>query len=259
MADILVPVKGHPYARDAFSAMLESLPGGHSFTLVEHPAVEAVLHPDFVHRFGAILFYDMPGIDFRVPEPPVFLTPPAAYQAHMEALLTAGMPLLFLHHALAGWPAWPRYGEIIGGHFLYLPGEVRGGMRPDSGYRHHVTHRVRPAAKHPILAGLAQGFTIEDELYLCEIFEDSVTPLLRSDHDFSSENFYSAAAAMRGAMFSNEGWTHEKGSNLIAWTRQERASQIVYIQCGDSEAAYANPGLRQLLGNALAWLLEAAG
>ncbi len=253
--EILVPVKGHPYPREVFSGMLESLAGGHRYTLVEHPAVEAVLHPEFVHRFDAILFYDMPGIDFQVPEPPVFIAPSAAYQAHFEALLLAGMPLLFLHHAIAGWPAWPRYAEIIGGRFLYQPAELRREMRADSGYRHNVTHRVRPVAAHPVLAGLEQGFTIEDEVYLFEVFEDSVSPLLRSGQDFSAPEFYSAAAAMRGAMFSNEGWTHPPGSDLIAWTRQEQASRIMYVQCGDSEAAYANPGLRQLLGNGLAWLL----
>ncbi len=258
MAAILVPVKGHPYDRNAFSQMLAALPGGHEFTLVEHPAVEAALAPDAVARFDAVLFYDMPGIGFRVPEPPVFEPPGAAYQAHVEALLTAGKPLLFLHHAIAGWPAWPRYGEIIGGRFLYQPGEVRGRLRPDSGYRHAVTHHVRPLARHPVLEGLEQGFEITDELYLFEAFDDSITPLLASNHVFAAENFWSAAAAMRGALDSREGWTHPPGTRLIAWTRRERNSPILYIQCGDSAEAYANEGLRRLIGNGLAWLLRGA-
>ena len=258
MAAILVPVKGHPYDRNAFSEMLDSLPGGHEFTLVEHPAVEAALAPNFVTRFDAVLFYDMPGIGFHIPEPPVFQPPSTTYQAHIEALLDAGKPLFFLHHAIAGWPAWPRYGEIIGGRFLYQPGQVRGRPRPDSGYRHEVTHHVRPLTSHPVLEGLEQGFEITDELYLFEAFDDSIVPLLASNHVFAQENFWSAAAAMRGEFHSREGWTHPPGTNLIGWTRQEKNSPIIYLQCGDSAEAYANAGLRRLLGNGLAWLLAEA-
>ena len=36
-------------------------------------------------------------------------------------LLTAGKGMVFLHHAIAGWPLWPEYGEVIGDAFFICP------------------------------------------------------------------------------------------------------------------------------------------
>jgi type 1 glutamine amidotransferase len=54
-------------------------------------------------------------------------------------------------------------------------------------------------------------------------------------------------------MFDNDGWFHPPSSNLIAWARREKASPIVYIQCGHGPTAYANPGFQRLLANAVDW------
>jgi type 1 glutamine amidotransferase len=256
--NILVVTKGHPFDKAAFFGMLDALPGqGEAFTWthVEHPAAIALFRPEEAARFDAFVLYDMPGIVFRNPDPPRFLDPPAGFMENLELLLEAGKPLLFLHHALAGWPASARYAEILGGRFLYQPGSLRGRTLPDSGYRHEVTHRLYPVADHPVTAGLEDGFAITDEVYLAEIFDDSVIPLMRSRFDFTAENFYSARLALAGTMFSNDGWRHAAGSNLVAWTRREKNSPIVYIQPGDGPSAYDNPGYRRLLGNAVNWLL----
>ena len=165
------------------------------------------------------------------------------------------MRYLFLHHAIAGWPAWPEFAEIVGGRFLYLPGELRGQARQDSGYRHGVTHQVRVLKDHPVTAGVDPEFEITDELYLYEVFADSVEPLLASDYEFTQDNFYSAAkVVLEGKMFNNEGWQHAPGSNLIGWTKTYGKSRIVYLQCGDDPVAYANPQFRQLLANAIDWV-----
>ena len=222
---------------------------------VEHPAAAALLHPEPARPFDAILFYDLPGIEFRVPEKPIFYPPPADFMDGIEALLEEGKPLIFMHHAIAGWPLIDRYAEIIGGRYLYQSGFVRGKILPDSGYRmHDVTHRVEPVGSHPITVGLEEGFEIEDELYLHEIFEENVIPLLRSKHEFVKENFYSTELALEGHMFSNKGWDHAPGSNLIAWTRREKASPIVYIQFGHGPATWENPGFKRLLANTIDWV-----
>ena len=54
-------------------------------------------------------------------------------------------------------------------------------------------------------------------------------------------------------MFSNEGWQHAQGSNLVGWTRQQDQSRIVYLQGGDDPEAYANSNYQRLLGNAIRW------
>jgi hypothetical protein len=256
--NVLVVTKGHPFDRGAFFAMLDALPGQgeqYTWTHVEHPAATALFRPDEAWRFSAFLLYDMPGIAFRVPEPPIFEPPPAGFMDNLERLLDGGMPFLFLHHAIAGWPTSDRYADIMGARFLYQPANLHGRACADSGYRHDVTHHVMPVAQHPVTEGLSDGFTITDELYLAEIFEDNVQPLMRSNHAFVDDEFYSAGRAMEGQLYSRDGWTHKPGSNLIAWARQEKASRIVTVQCGDGPAAYANAGYRTLLGNALAWLM----
>ena len=96
-----------------------------------------------------------------------------------------------------------------------------------------------------------------DELYLYEVFEEEVQPLLVSDYEFDQANFYSAKQAVKdGKMFSNEGWEHAPGSKLIGWTREVGKSRIVYLQCGDDPVAYANEHLRKLIANAIKWVSE---
>ena len=93
-----------------------------------------------------------------------------------------------------------------------------------------------------------------DELYLGEVFENDVKPLLRARHPFVSEGFYSAHQAVaEGRMFSNQGWNHRPGSNLIGWTKRAINSPLVYLQPGDGPKTYDNPHYRRLLANAIHW------
>ena len=255
--DILVVTKGHPFERDPFFAIFDSLPDV-AWSAVEQPAAQSFFTPERAQPYDAYVLYDMPGIEFA-PGGPRFHDPPRDYVDGFLALLEAGHGFVFLHHAIAGWPTWPEYADIVGGRFLYASGEVRGREHPASGYRHGVSHHVRPVAPdHPVLAGLEAGFEIEDELYLFPCPEEGLTPLLRSDHAFVDTGFYSAELAVAGEMFSREGWSHPPGTNLIAWTHRYRNSPIVYIACGDGPAAYQNPGLRRLIGNAIRWVAAEA-
>ena len=164
------------------------------------------------------------------------------------------------HDAVAGWPAWEEYAEIVGGRFLYMPGSLRGRQYPDSGYRHGVEHNVSVAAKHPVTEGIPASFSITDELYLYEVFDDSVQPLLTSDYAFTRDNFYSATKAVaEQKMFDNDGWEHDPGSNLIGWAHERGKSRIVYLQCGDDAVAYANPHFCRLIKNAISWVSQHAG
>jgi len=250
--NVLVATKGHPYARDAFSECLDSLTDV-TCTVVEQPASQQFLDPVLAAPYDALVFYDMPGIDFST-QPPTATPPPESLKKNMNQLLEAGKGMVFLHHALASWPLWPEFGEIIGGRFFYNPQECRGRSTLDSGYRHEVTHNISVASSnHPITQGLPTTFQLTDELYLCEVFEDSIEPILRSNYAFTPENFYSAHHAVTGKMYCNEGWHPSEGSSLVGWTRQCRNSRIVYLQPGDGTPTFDDANYRQLLKNAIRW------
>ncbi len=251
---LLVTARGHPYERDAFTALFEDLED-FNWSLAEQPAAGYLFGPELRQRFDACLCYDMPGVDFTAGEdPPALVTPDPAFTAGLLALLEAGMGMVFMHHSIAAWPAWPEYAEIIGGRFHYRPASLRGTDWPDSGYRHKVEHTLTVQGQHPVTEGLPETFVMTDELYLCPVFEDSVEPLLRSDYPFVDDNFYSAKRAVEGEMYSREGWQHPPGSNVVAWVKRYRTSPIVYIQGGDDPEAYANPHFRQLVHNAVRWV-----
>lgn len=250
--NVLVSTKGHPYDRAAFCAMFDSF-RGMSWTHVEQPATAALMTPEGVADFDALIFYDVPGIQFRTPAPPDLIEPPAALRTGFRALIDAGKPMIFLHHGIAGWPLWDEYAEAIGARFFYQPGHYKGRAYPDSGYLFPVTYRAVPQGTHPVLAGIGDGFEITDELYLFELLED-VVPLLAADHPFTRDHFYSAANALNARMWTRDGWDHPPGTPLVAWARRAGRAPVVVIQIGNDGTTFANPHYRRLLRNAIDWV-----
>lgn len=254
MIRVAVVTKGHPFEADAFFAVFDSLRDV-VWEHVEHPDAIGLVRPARAGEFDAFVMYDMPGVVFdRSGGPAGRVDPPEGYAEAFEGLLARGKGMVFLHHAIAGWPGWDRYGEVIGGRFHYTPARWNGIELPDSGYRHDVTHTVDVVdPDHPICAGVPKSFEITDEVYLYPVDEANVTPLMRSRHRFTDDLFYSADLAVRGSRFSNDGWSHPSGSDLVAWTRNEGRSRIVYVQFGDGPQTYADPNYRRIVRNAVAW------
>lgn len=250
----LVAVRGHPFDRTAFDAMFQAM-DGIAATMVDQPAAALLMNPDGMRDFDALVLYDMPGLDFEVPESaPLYRDPSPELQAGFRALLEQGKGVVALHHALAGWPTWSEYHDWLGGQFFYHPGSWQGEPVSDSGYCHDVTHEITVVANHPVTAGLPETFTVTDELYLGQVLESGVTPLLRSSATFDRDHFWSADLAVRGQMFSREGWDHPRGSNVVGWTKQVLNSRLVYLQPGDGPSAYDNPHYRRLVENAIRWV-----
>ena len=252
----LVAVRGHPFDRTAFDAVFQAMEGI-SAIMVDQPAAARLMNPDGMRGYDALVLYDMPGLDFEAPSGvPLYLEPDPALQAGLRALLEQGTGMVALHHALAGWPTWGQYHEWLGGQFLYHPGAVRGVDAPGSGYCHDVTHQARVVADHPVTRGLPPQFTLTDELYLTQVFENSVTPLLRSDAAFDRDHFWSADLAVQGRLYDRDGWDHPPGSDLIGWAKQAENARLVYLQPGDGPATYNSPHYRRLVENAIRWVVD---
>ena len=257
---VLVAVRGHPFDRNAFDAMFLGM-DGIAATMVDQPAAAQLINPAGMAPYQALVLYDMPGLDFGAEtDRPGAIMPDAAVRHGFSALLQKGTGIVALHHALAGWPAWPFYAEQLGGSFLYRRGTLHGHACADSGYRHDIEYTADVLApEHPVMAGVPATFTLHDELYLAEIFGDGATPLLRARYRFSATNFYSAAAAMEGRMQDNEGWSHPDGSDVIGWTRQAGRSRLVYLQPGHDDRTYTNPHYRRMVANAIRWVAAQDG
>jgi len=249
--NVLVVTRGHPFDRNSFFRVFEAN-ATIEWSHAEHPAAQAFFDPVLAEPYDCFVLYDMPGIEFRPGDTPVFFDPPERYVQGLRALLEAGKPLVVLHHACAAWPSWPEWSEIVGSHFLYQPGLSRGEPMPDSGYALDVAHTVTPVDGHPITLGI-EPFELQDELYLAPVFEDSVVPLFRSDFEFVDTNFSSADLALKGLLNERGDWTHPPGSNLVGWVKTAGNSPIVYLQFGDGPSTYDNPNYRHILANAIAW------
>lgn len=245
---LLVLSGGHPYEAGPFDDLLRGL-GDWDITHLVHPAGAEADAAEAIRTANALLFYDMPGYSFadggvtrHAPSP--------AYRAAISARFAAGKGAVAMHHALAGWAEWPAWHQWLGGQFHYQPGS----HGADSGYRHDVAYQAQVVADHPVTRGLPASFPVTDELYLCPINEAAIIPLVHAEgFAFTRDNFYSAAHAVAGAMFSREGWDHPPGSNCIAWESRTCPAPLVYLQCGDGPATYANAHVRQMLANALAY------
>ena len=252
---LLVVTGGHPFEPAPFFAVFDAIAPGR-WTHAEQPAAASLLNPDDCAGFDVIVFYDMPGIRFTRADPPTDTPMPGAdLQAGLRALLDEGKGLVFLHHAIGGWPAWEEYAHIIGGRFHYQPATLAGIAYPDSGYRFDVTHRVEVVdPTHPICAGLGDGFTITDELYLFPVLTDEVVPLLRTTFALDDPSqFWSTDLAIRGRRNANDGWTHPSGSDLVGWVKHAGNAPVAYLQFGDGPQTYADLNYRQVLANAVGW------
>lgn len=256
--EVFVATKGHAFARDALEEMLRAVDVEPTF--VDQPAAAMLMNPAGLRHFDAILLYDMPGMDFRAaretrPEP---IAPSGDVVAGFEALLEGGKGIVALHHAIAGWPSWPGYAEALGGAFLYRPGMIRGRERPSSGYQANACYRavVAPSA-HPVLDGIPTEFTLDDELYLHEIFADDIEPLLLREPALSPEVFQSACDAVR-RIPPGERASWDPPCPVIGWAKAAGNSPLVYLQPGDGPQTFANVAYRMLVGNALRWVASAS-
>lgn len=252
-ARVLAVTGGHRVDLESFTAMLSAICADRLWVYAHavQPAAQDWFDPAHRGAFDAILCHDLPGLALRRGSEPRPVGPEPAVAHRLQELLAAGQGLVFLHHALAGWPGWPAWARVLGGRYHYAPAQLCGTPWPDSGFRYGTyTARVLDRA-HPVCDGI-DDFTLADELYCCPVFEADVLPLLRADAPPGEfrETFHEVLGTPR----EGAPWSHPPASDLIAWATSAGRSPIVYLQPGDGPQTFADSTFRRLVGNALAWV-----
>lgn len=247
---------GHPFDREALVEMIDTVPDT-AGRLVEWPAASDIFTPEGVERLltecDVLALYDLPGITFRRGDTPILNAPSEETRVAWQRIVESGLPILGMHHAIASWPTWEFFAELLKGRFHYVPASLRGTSWPDSGWANPVAqtfHVVAP--EHPVCRGLPSEFPLTDETYQCPIFDDEITALITTDAPRDSSHHTSAYATIRRVEQGD--WSHPPASNAVAWTHTCTNSTVVYLQPGDGPEAFRHPVYRRLIANSVHWL-----
>jgi len=141
-----------------------------------------------------------------------------------EAWIRAGGPMLAVHQATNGFPDWPGYRDLLGGH--WRPGTSMHPPISDA-----VFAPVPGAEDDPLLAGLHE-VRAHDERYSKLIMGDDVEIVLHHELDQQSQP--------------------------VVWRRRDPALHVIVDALGHDARSYGSPTRRRLLANALTELLATA-
>ena len=212
---VLIITGGHDFERRPFFAMFEAMRGIEWKEAVQ-PGANDLYSPDEARKYDVIVLYD-------------FVQEIAEKQKQnlVWLLKKEGKGLVGLHHCIGDYQTWPEFRQILGGRY-YLSRRTEEGIEYQPGeFLHGQRMTVQIVLQsHPITQGL-QDFEIDDETYKGFYVNPDVTALLLVDHP--------------------------KSDRVVGWTHQYGKSRVVYLQPGHGPAAYATPGYRRLVENAIYW------
>ena len=249
---LLAITGGHRFDVEAFGAMLDAVCAdlGWRWEHAPQPEAQDRLRPDEAGEWDAILLHDIPGLTLARGAEPVVHEPTADIRRDVLRMLEQGVGIVATHHSLAGWPSWDDWAAVLGGRFLYAPGRLRGDDIPASGYR-MARYRVIVNPRHPIGAGV-EDFDVDDELYLCPVFESEVDPFLETDADVSAGVMIDTYREVRfGERVTPQ---EQQGSRYVGWSKTHGRSRIVYLLPGHGAGTMGNEQYRRLLTNACRWV-----
>jgi uncharacterized protein len=211
--NIMLVTGGHSYDTLQFFQMFDQMEGIEYEHFLQPSANQAIAGGQ-AGKFDVLVFYDM----WRT-------ISPQEQQAYIE-LTKQGIPILFLHHALAAYQQWPEFEKILGGKYIERGAEAR--AEELSTYRHDVWIDVQIVnPEHPVTKGL-KPFRIFDEVYGNFKVLPQVTPLLKTNHPESGP--------------------------VIGWENRYNSSAIVFLQPGHDKNAYESENYRRLVLQSIRYL-----
>ncbi len=211
---VLVVTGGHGFEKEPFFKLFKDNPDI-TCQAVEHPKAHALLSAEAAKQWDVIVTYDY---NQKITD---------EAKADFIARLKDGKGLVALHHAIATYPAWPEYWNIIGARYYLAATNINGVAKPRSAFKHDVDFKVHVAdRRHPVTRGL-KDFTIHDETYKWFDVSQACHPLLTTDEPESNK--------------------------VIGWAKTYEGARVVYIQLGHDHLAYENPSYQQLVRQAIRW------
>ncbi len=211
---VLLTFGGHGFQQKPFFAMFDAMKDV-EYTKAPMPESAKLLAPGLQKEFDAIVMFDMVGS-----------ISPEQQQAFV-ALLNEGIGVVSLHHNMGAHRKWDEFRKIIGGKFIFEPGEIDGEKLGKSGWSHGQDMKVTVADKdHPITKGL-KDFEIHDETYNKYYTADDVKVLLTTDHP--------------------------KNDPELAWVLNYGKSRVFYFMLGHDAKTWENPNFPEILARGIRW------
>jgi type 1 glutamine amidotransferase len=211
---VLLVTGGHGFEKEAFFKVFQDNPDI-TYQAVEHPNAHALFKAEAAKQYDVIVMYDF---NQKITE---------EAKADFVARLKDGKGLVVLHHAIAAYPAWPEYWNIIGAHYYLAATNVHGVFKARSAWKEGVDYRLHiPDPAHPVTRGMSD-FDVHDETYKWFDVAKECHPLVTTDEPESN--------------------------NVIAWAKTYKGTRVVYIQSGHGHDTYENPNYQQLLRQAIRW------
>jgi type 1 glutamine amidotransferase len=154
-------------------------------------------------------------------------TLPLHAQENFRALIDSGIGLTVIHHAIAGFPDWLEYENIIGATYVLEEQTRDGKYYPRSKWKHDVEMQIEVVDRdHPITKGV-RDFSIRDEAYMHWVYHDGNRLLLATDSELSNGE--------------------------IAWTRSRSKTRVFVILLGHGHQTFENENFRKLLRQGIFW------
>lgn len=131
-------------------------------------------------------------------------------------------------------PDWPEYVRIMGGAFKTHGAQAATRMKVHD-------------SSHPAMRGVEQGWTITDEIYIHDRYNDKVNLLMSVDTDNMDDATLEKLKLKKGEFCP------------VAWTNTEGKGRVFYTSLGHREDVWTNPVYQQHVLGGIAWALGQAG
>ena len=215
--NLLIVSGGHKFDTTQFFAMFDAMKNV-SYTHLGQPKVQEILNPKDSRPYDVILFYDMwPNIDEQ-------------RRKDFADMVRGGRSVLFLHHSIASYDAWPEWREITGAKYVLKNFTSVDGLSYNrSSFKHNVTMRCEVMKNNPVFAP-RPPFEITDEVQNCVYSTMPSIPLLMT--------------------------TFEDRAMIGAWLRTCGKGTIITFKPGHDKSAFTNPDYQNLLYQAIAYLAK---